>query len=100
MDVHDLARAVWPHLLKAAGIRPERFPFDPDKANSNAAYDVAATLLPLIESHTRAAVEAERAACEAVALGVSKQCETIGALRSSDTADKIANAIASRKAQP
>jgi len=86
MDVHDLARAMIADWTEAETPRWQWW-------SIGNAYNRAALLLPFIEAHTRAAVEAERAACEAVARDVSKQCEAIGALRSSDTADNIADAI-------
>ncbi len=61
---------------------------------------VAQTLMPLIEAHTRAAVEAERAACEVLVRAVATTCRNHGADKGADALLIAADAIAARKAQP
>jgi hypothetical protein len=60
MDVHDLARALCAYPDEDATCRSA-----PWSAIWSAYYD-ANTIWPLIEAHTRAAVEAERARCLAI----------------------------------
>jgi len=110
MDVHDLAR----EIMRTICPDDDALGFSSEAPWSAIAETVllAEALWPLIESHTRAAVEAERAACEAVAVKYHAMFDDLGDRSISVeyanghedgqqvAADDIANAIAARKAQP
>jgi hypothetical protein len=91
MDVHDL----WMALVRQCAATPER---DHEKVASLVMVrpDDMKALLPLIEAHTRAAVEAERAACEAHLRGKAKDWASEYAV----AARLLADELAARKAQP
>jgi hypothetical protein len=111
MDVHDLARALLAEtpLLVGWEQRSETVRVQTWRRIALAYYE-AHRILPLIEAHTRAAVERERAACEAVAAGY-RDGASEWHLNSADnpdgngycclkTAANIVGSIAARKAQP
>jgi hypothetical protein len=66
--------------------------------------ELVARIIPLIEAHTRAAVEAERAACEAVARHHADNDGPVGLTEyyrgRGIACDEIAATIAAREAQP
>ncbi len=81
MDMHDLARAIHRAWAKNTHDIPGQW------AKIADAYRDAADLLPLVEAHTAAAVEAERAACEAAVDKLMAQSHKV--MRETSTGDEL-----------
>jgi hypothetical protein len=98
MDVDDLARellAETPLLVgweqRSETVRVQTW------CRIALAYYEAHRIFPLIEAHTRAAVEAERAACEVLVRAVATTCRNHGADKGADALLIAADAIAARR---